>query len=164
MLSRRPTAGLLFVLLILSGLIGCPGRPKKGGRPQEESRHDGEERRPAFVLDEAVGIETLGGVFTPLILRGADLPATFEEDFSTAKDNQTAVTVTLLAGKGKIAKEARELGEFHVEGIAPAPRGMPRVRITVTVNEEGVVHVVARHEEKGNLKSVYLGSVKVREK
>ena len=92
----------------------------------------------------SLGIETLGGVMTKLIERNTTIPTKKSEIFSTAADNQTAVTVKVLQGEREIASNNRVLGLFNLEGIPPAPRGMPQVEVSFDIDANGIVHVSAK--------------------
>lgn len=92
----------------------------------------------------SLGIETLGGVTTVLIPRNTTIPTKKSEVFSTASDNQTSVEVHVLQGERDVAKDNRTLGRFHLEGIPPAPRGVPQVEVTFDIDANGIVHVSAK--------------------
>jgi len=92
----------------------------------------------------ALGIETLGGVMTTLIPRNTTIPTKKSEVFSTAADNQTSVEVHVLQGERSMAKENRTLGRFHLDGMPPAPRGMPQVEVTFDIDANGIVNVTAK--------------------
>ena len=92
----------------------------------------------------SLGIETLGGVMTKLIERNTTIPTRKSEIFSTAADNQTAVTVKVLQGEREIASNNRVLGLFNLEGIPPAPRGMPQIEVSFDIDANGIVHVSAK--------------------
>jgi molecular chaperone DnaK len=92
----------------------------------------------------SLGIETAGGVFTRLIERNTTIPTNKSQVFSTAADNQTAVTIKVFQGERDIAIHNKLLGEFNLEGIAPAPRGMPQVEVTFDIDANGVVKVSAK--------------------
>ena len=92
----------------------------------------------------ALGIETLGGVMTTLIPRNTTIPTKKSEVFSTAADNQTSVEVHVLQGERSLAKENRTLGRFHLDGMPPAPRGMPQVEVTFDIDANGIVNVTAK--------------------
>jgi hypothetical protein len=98
---------------------------------------------PRWVLAEDIGIETLGGVLTPLLLGGECIPCTTRQVFSTAEDNQRAVTIVLAQGRSGAGQPARRLGRFDLEGIAPAPAGTPQIEVSVTVDAEGTLAVSA---------------------
>lgn len=92
----------------------------------------------------SLGIETAGGVFTRLIDRNTTIPTNKSQVFSTAADNQTAVTIKVFQGERDIAIHNKTLGEFNLEGIAPAPRGMPQIEVTFDIDANGVVNVSAK--------------------
>ncbi len=91
----------------------------------------------------SLGIETLGGVMTTLIERNTTVPARKSEIFSTAADGQTSVEVHVLQGERKMARDNRTLGRFHLDGIPPAPRGVPQIEVTFDINADGIVKVSA---------------------
>ena len=92
----------------------------------------------------SLGIETLGGAFTKLIERNTTIPTKKSQIFSTAADNQTAVTVHVLQGERQLATHNRTLGRFELVGIAPAPRGVPQIEVTFDIDANGIVHVSAK--------------------
>jgi molecular chaperone DnaK len=92
----------------------------------------------------SLGIETLGGVMTTLIPRNTTIPTRKSEVFSTAADNQTSVEVHVLQGERPLARDNRTLGRFHLDGIPPAPRGMPQVEVTFDIDANGIVNVSAK--------------------
>ncbi|MFP4485094.1 MAG: molecular chaperone DnaK, partial [Spirochaetaceae bacterium] len=92
----------------------------------------------------SLGIETLGGVFTKLIERNTTIPTKKSQVFSTAEDNQTAVTVKVYQGEREMASQNRLLGEFNLEGIPPAPRGVPQIEVSFDIDANGIVHVSAK--------------------
>ena len=91
-----------------------------------------------------LGIETLGGVFTHLIERNTTVPTKKSQIFSTAADNQTAVTIRVFQGEREMANDNKLLGQFDLVGIPPAPRGMPQVEVTFDIDANGIVHVSAK--------------------
>src|SRR4051812_4153513 len=100
-----------------------------------------------LVLDAtplSLGVETLGGVMTVLIPRNTTIPTEKKETFSTASDNQNAVTINVLQGEREFAKDNRLLGTFNLEGIAPAPRGMPQIEVSFNVDVNGILTVSAK--------------------
>lgn len=100
-----------------------------------------------LVLDAtplSLGVETLGGVMTTLIPRNTTIPTSKSEVFSTAADNQTAVTINVLQGERPLAKDNRLLGTFNLEGIAPAPRGVPQIEVSFNIDVNGILHVTAK--------------------
>jgi len=97
----------------------------------------------------SLGIETLGGVMTKLTDRNTTIPTSKSQIFSTADDNQTAVDVHVLQGEREFAKDNRTLGRFRLEGIAPAPRGMPQVEVTFDIDANGILNVSAKDKGTG---------------
>jgi molecular chaperone DnaK len=98
----------------------------------------------------SLGIETLGGVTTKLIERNTTIPSRKSETFSTASDNQPSVEINVLQGEREMAKDNRSLGKFHLDGIPPAPRGMPQVEVTFDIDANGIINVTAK--DKGTNK------------
>jgi molecular chaperone DnaK len=98
----------------------------------------------------SLGIETLGGVTTKLIERNTTIPTRKSETFSTAADNQPSVEINVIQGEREMAKDNRSLGKFHLDGIPPAPRGMPQVEVTFDIDANGIIHVTAK--DKGTNK------------
>jgi molecular chaperone DnaK len=92
----------------------------------------------------SLGIETLGGVFTPLIERNTTIPTKKSEIFSTAADNQPTVEIHVLQGERKMAANNKSIGRFHLDGIPPAPRGVPQVEVTFDIDANGILHVSAK--------------------
>ncbi|MCW3033169.1 MAG: molecular chaperone DnaK [Solirubrobacteraceae bacterium] len=101
------------------------------------------------VLPLSVGLETLGGVMTKVIERNTTIPARRTETFSTAEDNQTAVDVVVLQGERELARDNRQLARFRLEGIPPAPRGVPQIEVTFDIDANGILNVSARDKESG---------------
>jgi molecular chaperone DnaK len=97
----------------------------------------------------SLGIETLGGVMTTLIQRNTTIPSKKSEVFSTAADGQTSVEVHVLQGERPMARDNRTLGKFHLDGIPPAPRGVPQVEVTFDIDANGIVNVQARDKGTG---------------
>jgi len=91
-----------------------------------------------------LGIETLGGVFTRMIDRNTTIPTKKTEKFSTASDNQPSVEIHVLQGEREMAADNRSLGRFHLDGIPPAPRGIPQIEVTFDINADGILHVSAK--------------------
>ncbi len=106
----------------------------------------------------SLGIETLGGVMTKLIERNTTIPTKKSEIFSTAADNQTAVTVKVLQGEREMAADSRLLGLFNLEGIPPAPRGMPQIEVTFDIDANGIVHVQAKDLGTGREQKIRIES------
>src|SRR3989441_1246190 len=92
----------------------------------------------------SLGIETLGGVMTPLIQRNTTIPSRKSEIFSTAGDNQTSVEVHVLQGERQMARDNRTLGRFHLTGLPPAPRGVPQIEVAFDIDANGIVNVAAK--------------------
>ena len=101
------------------------------------------------VIPLSLGLETLGGVMTKVIERNTTIPARRSETFSTAEDNQTAVDIVVLQGERELAADNRQLARFRLEGIRPAPRGVPQVEVTFDVDANGILHVTARDKDTG---------------
>jgi molecular chaperone DnaK len=97
----------------------------------------------------SLGVETLGGVMTTLIPRNTSIPYSTSETFSTAEDNQSKVEIHVLQGERAQAGDNRTLGRFHLEGIMPAPRGVPKIKVTFDIDANGILSVTARDEATG---------------
>jgi molecular chaperone DnaK len=97
----------------------------------------------------SLGIETLGGVMTKIIPKGTTIPVKKSQIFSTAEDNQTAVTIHVLQGEAELAKDNKSLGQFNLEGIRPAPRGVPQIEVTFDIDANGILHVSAKDKDTG---------------
>lgn len=91
-----------------------------------------------------LGIETQGGIFTPLISRNSNIPTEKKQTFSTAEDNQTAVTISLYQGERPMAENNHLLGRFNLDGIAPAPRGVPQIEVSIAIDVNGIISVSAQ--------------------
>jgi molecular chaperone DnaK len=97
----------------------------------------------------SLGIETLGGVLTKLIQKNTTIPTKAQQVFSTADDNQSAVTIHVLQGEREMASGNKSLGQFNLEGIPPSPRGMPQIEVTFDIDANGILHVSARDKATG---------------
>ena len=106
----------------------------------------------------SLGIETLGGVCTKLIERNTTIPTRKSQIFSTASDGQTAVSIHVLQGERELASQNRTLGTFNLEGIAPAPRGVPQIEVTFDIDANGIVHVSAKDLGTGKEQKIRIES------
>lgn len=104
----------------------------------------------------SLGIETLGGVFTKIIERNTTIPTKKSQTFSTAQDGQTSVEVHVLQGEREMAAGNRSLGRFHLDGIAPAPRGMPQVEVTFDIDANGILNVTAHDKATGKKQDIHI--------
>ena len=102
----------------------------------------------------SLGLETMGGVMTKIIERNTTIPARRTETFSTAEDNQTAVDIVVLQGERELAADNRQLARFRLEGIPPAPRGMPQIEVTFDIDANGILNVSARDTQSGKEQKV----------
>jgi molecular chaperone DnaK len=112
----------------------------------------GGEVKDVLLLDVTpltLGIETMGGVSTPLINRNSTIPTSKSETFSTAADNQTSVEINVLQGERGMAADNKSLGRFMLDGIPPAPRGVPQVEVTFDIDASGILHVSAKEKTTG---------------
>ena len=110
------------------------------------------ERKDVLLLDVtplSLGIETLGGVMTKLIQKNTTIPTKAQQVFSTADDNQGAVTIHVLQGERERASGNKSLGQFNLEGIPPAPRGLPQIEVTFDIDANGILHVSAKDKATG---------------
>lgn len=110
------------------------------------------DRKDVLLLDVtplSLGIETLGGVMTKMIQKNTTIPTRFAQTFSTADDNQPAVTIKVYQGEREIAAGNKALGEFNLEGIPPSPRGMPQIEVTFDIDANGILHVSAKDKGTG---------------
>jgi len=108
--------------------------------------------RDVLLLDVTpltLGIETLGGVMTPMIKRNTTIPTKHQQVFSTAEDNQPAVTIKVYQGERQMAEGNKLLGEFNLEGIPPSPRGLPQIEVTFDIDANGILHVSAKDKATG---------------
>ncbi len=106
------------------------------------------------VVPLSLGIETLGGVFTVLIPRGTTIPTRKSQIFTTAADNQTAVTIHVLQGERPLAKDNKSIAKFDLVGIPPAPRGIPQIEVTFDIDADGILHVTAKDLGTGKEQSI----------
>ncbi|MEA3507164.1 MAG: molecular chaperone DnaK [Elusimicrobiota bacterium] len=143
--------------------------PHKGINPDEVVANGaaiqagvlGGEVKDVLLLDVTpltLGIETLGGVCTPLIERNTTIPTKKSKVFSTAADNQPAVTVHVLQGERKMAADNKSLGQFELTGIPPAPRGVPQIEVTFDIDADGIIHVSAKDKGTGKEQSITIKS------
>jgi molecular chaperone DnaK len=102
----------------------------------------------------SLGVETLGGVMTTLIERNTTIPVKKSETFSTAEDSQTSVDIHVLQGERPMAADNMSLGRFRLEGIPPAPRGIPQIEVTFDIDANGIIHVTAKDKASGKEQSV----------
>ncbi len=101
------------------------------------------------VIPLTLGIETLGGVLTPIVERNTTIPTQKKQVFSTAADNQPAVTIVVLQGERKMARDNKEIGRFDLTDIPPAPRGMPQIEVCFDIDADGILHVSAKDMQSG---------------
>ncbi|HEY2030146.1 MAG TPA: molecular chaperone DnaK, partial [Myxococcales bacterium] len=106
----------------------------------------------------SLSIETLGGVATPLIPRNTTIPTKKSERFTTAADGQTSVEVHVLQGERPMARDNKTLGRFHLDGIPPAPRGVPQIEVTFDIDANGIVHVAAKDVATGKENKITISS------
>ena len=106
----------------------------------------------------SLGIETLGGIFTRLIEKNTTIPTKKSQIFSTAEDNQSAVTIRVFQGEREIAAQNKLLGQFNLENIAPAPRGVPQIEVTFDIDANGIVNVSAKDKATGKEQKIQIQS------
>ena len=106
----------------------------------------------------SLGIETMGGVMTKLIEKNTTIPTNQSQIFSTAADNQSAVTVHVLQGEREVASANKSLGQFNLEGIAPAPKGQPQIEVTLDLDSDGILNVSAKDKNTGKEQSITIKS------
>ncbi|MGD2146400.1 MAG: molecular chaperone DnaK, partial [Anaerolineae bacterium] len=139
--------------------------PHKGVNPDEvvsigaaiQAGVLGGEVKDVLLLDVTpltLGVETLGGVLTPIIERNTTIPVRKSETFSTAEDGQTAVTIHVLQGERAMAADNMSLGRFNLEGIPPAPRGIPQIEVTFDIDADGILNVAAQDKATGKEQTV----------
>jgi len=102
----------------------------------------------------SLGIETMGGVMTKLIEKNTTIPTNASQIFSTAADNQSAVTVHVLQGEREVANANKSLGQFNLEGISPAPKGQPQIEVTLDIDSDGILNVSAKDKNTGKEQSI----------
>lgn len=102
----------------------------------------------------SLGIETLGGVMSKLIEKGTTIPTKKSQTFSTAEDNQSAVTINVLQGEREFARDNKSLGNFNLEGIMPAPRGVPQIEVTFDIDANGILTVSAKDKASGKAQNI----------
>ena len=111
-----------------------------------------------------LGVETLGGVATPLIARNTTVPVKKSENFTTAADMQTSVTIHVFQGERPMSADNTSLGEFNLDGLAPAPRGMPKIEVSFDIDASGILNVAARDTATGRAQSIRIsGSTRLAE-
>jgi len=119
------------------------------------------DRKDILLLDVtplSLGIETMGGVMTKLITKNTTVPTKAQQVFSTASDNQTAVTIHVLQGERELASANKSLGQFNLDNIPPAPRGLPQIEVTFDIDANGILHVSAKDKSTNKEQSIKIQS------
>jgi molecular chaperone DnaK len=180
MADAKLSAGAIHEVILVGGMTRMPRvqakvreifgkEPSKGVNPDEVVAVGAAiqagvlkgEVKDVLLLDVtplSLGIETLGGVFTRLIERNTTIPTRKSQIFSTAADNQTAVTIHVLQGEREMAANNKTLGQFELLGIPPAPRGVPQIEVTFDIDANGIVHVTAKDLGTGKEQSIRITS------
>jgi len=170
------SSGDINEIILVGGMIRMPAvqqrvkeifgkEPNKGVNPDEVVamgaaiqgavlKGDVEDVLLLDVTPLSLGIETMGGVMTKLIDKNTTIPAQKSETFTTAADNQPAVTVHVLQGEREMASDNKTLGQFELTGIAPAPRGTPQIEVTFDIDANGIVEVSAKDQTTGKQQSI----------
>lgn len=131
---------------------------EKEGKHSLDNHLEDEKQPTSFAssLPSTISIETLGGVSTPIFYKGDSLPAEFRNTFSTATDNQSQVEVRLVLGENKLASDNESLGKFVLDGILPAPKGVPQIDILVKISRELELNILATEKATGRTKNLQL--------